>query len=94
MKILFVMPKVGAWATHGQHRAPNQLYAHWAAYARSKGYEDVEVLDCRATDIALEQMVATIKEKQPDVVVLGDMLHSYGGFAIIHYFCNWWLCIW
>ena len=32
MKILFVMPKVGSWATHGKHVAPNQLYAHWAAY--------------------------------------------------------------
>ena len=27
MKILFVMPRVGAWATHGKHLAPNQLYA-------------------------------------------------------------------
>lgn len=86
MKILFVMPKVGAWATHGEHRAPNQLYAHWAAYVREKGYEDVEVLDCRALDIPMEQMVEDVKQKNPDIVVLGDMLHSYGGFAIIHYF--------
>ena len=48
MKILFVMPKVGAWATHGKHIAPNQLYAHWAAYVREKGYNDLEVLDCKA----------------------------------------------
>lgn len=86
MKILFVMPKVGAWATHGEHRAPNQLYAHWAAYVREKGYEKVEVLDCRASGIPMEQMVEEVKQKNPDIVVLGDMLHSYGGFAIIHYF--------
>lgn len=86
MKILFCMPKVGAWATHGEHRAPNQLYAHWAAYVREKGYVDLEVLDCRALHIPMEEMVEKVKEKNPDVVVLGDMLHSYGGFAIIHYF--------
>ena len=43
MKILFVMPKVGSWATHGKHVAPNQLYTHWAAYVREKGYKDVSV---------------------------------------------------
>ncbi|MFH1771617.1 MAG: radical SAM protein [Candidatus Omnitrophota bacterium] len=86
MKIMFVMPKVGAWATHGEHKAPNQMYAHWAAYVREKGYEDVEVLDCRALDIPFEVMVQRVKSKNPGVVVLGDMLHSYGGFAIIHYF--------
>ena len=86
MKILFAMPKVGAWATHGEHRAPNQLYAQWAAFIREKGYDDLEVIDCRALGIPMEEMVAKVKEKNPDVVVLGDMLHSYGGFAIIHYF--------
>jgi len=86
MKILFAMPKVGAWATHGEHRAPNQLYAQWAAFIREKGYDDLEVIDCRALGIPMEEMVAKVKEKKPDVVVLGDMLHSYGGFAIIHYF--------
>lgn len=86
MKILFVSPKLGAWATHGEHRAPNQLYAQWAAYIREKGYDDLEVLDCKAGDIPLDEMVEKIKEKNPDVVVLGDMLHSYGGFAILWYF--------
>ena len=88
MKILFVMPKVGAWATHGEHRAPNQLYAHWAAYVREKGYDDVEVLDCRALGIPTDEMIAKVKEKNPDVVVLGDMLHSYGGYAIVWYFLD------
>jgi len=86
MKILFVMPKVGAWATHGIHRAPNQLYAHWASYVREKGYEDVSVLDCRALEIEEREMIERIKQINPDIVVLGDMLHSYGGYAIVHYF--------
>jgi len=86
MKILFVTPKVGAWATHGDHKAPNQLYAQWAAYIREQGYDNLEVLDCRAHDIAMDKMVSMVKEKNPDVVVLGDMLHSYGGFAILWYF--------
>lgn len=86
MKIMFVMPKVGAWATHGQHRAPNQMYAQWGAYIREKGYDNLEVLDCRAFEISMEEMVQRVKDKNPEVVVLGDMLHSYGGFAIIHYF--------
>ncbi len=86
MKIMFVMPKLGAWATHGIHRAPNQLYAQWGAYIREKGYEDLQVLDCRALEIPMDAMVENVKEKNPDVVMLGDMLHSYGGFAILWYF--------
>jgi radical SAM superfamily enzyme YgiQ (UPF0313 family) len=86
MKILFVTPKTGAWATHGKHLGPNQLYAQWAAFVREKGFKDLEVLDCRAHQIEAEQMVNKVKEKNPEVVVIGDMLHSYGGFGIIHYF--------
>lgn len=86
MKILFVMPKVGAWATHGTHLAPNQLYAHWAAYAREHGYKEVEALDCRALDLDKDQMVERVKASRPDIVVLGDMLHSYGGYGIITHF--------
>ncbi len=86
MKILFVMPKVGAWATHGKHVAPNQLYAHWAAYVREKGYEDVEVLDCKALELPMEAMVARVKEKNPDIVVIGEQLHSYGGYAVVAHF--------
>ena len=71
MKILFVMPKVGAWATHGKHIAPNQLYAHWAAYIREKGYTDLEVLDCKAGELSMDEMAQKVKEKNPEVVVLG-----------------------
>ena len=31
-------------------------------------------------------MVEKVKEKNPDVVVIGDMLHSYGGYGIIAHF--------
>ncbi len=86
MKVLFVTPKLGAWATHGKHLGPNQLYAQWAAYIREKGYKELEVLDCKALEIEMDEMVAKVKEKSPDVVTIGDMLHSYGGFAILHYF--------
>ncbi len=86
MKILFVMPKIGAWATHGEHIAPNQLYAQWAAYIREKGYEDLEVLDCTIAGIPLDQLAQKVKEKNPDVVVLGDMIHCSVGFGILWYF--------
>jgi len=86
MKVLFLSPKLGAWATHGNHLAPNQLYAQWAAYIREKGFNDLQVLDCKALSIEMEPMIEKVKEINPDVVVLGDMLHSYGGFAILHYF--------
>ena len=82
MKVLFVTPQLGSWATHGHHVAPNQMHAHWAAYAREKGTIEPEVLDCKALDIPFEKMLEIIKEKNPDVVVLGDILHSYGGFAV------------
>jgi len=33
------------------------------------------VLDCKALDISFDKMFEMIKEKNPDVVVLGDILH-------------------
>jgi hypothetical protein len=36
MRVLFVTPQLGSWATHGHHVAPNQMHAQWAAYAREK----------------------------------------------------------
>ena len=86
MKILFVSPKIGAWATHGKHLAPNQLYAQWGAFVREKGYEDLEVLDCTALDIPLEEVAERVKEKSPDVVVMGDMIHCSVGFAELWHF--------
>lgn len=86
MKVLFVQPNLGSWATHGHHVAANQMHAHWAAYTREKGTVEPEVLDCKALEIPMDKMIEMVKEKNPDVVVLGDMLHSYGGFAVQHYF--------
>jgi len=62
------------------------MHAHWAAYAREKGTIEPEVLDCKVGDIPFPQMLEMVKEKKPDVVVLGDILHSYGGFAVQKYF--------
>ena len=64
MKVLFVMPKIGAWATHGEHVAPNQLYAQWASYIREKGYDDLEVLDCTILGIPLDQVAEKVKQKR------------------------------
>ncbi len=86
MKILFVMPKVGSWATHGKHVAPNQLYAHWAAYVREKGYDKLEVIDGKALEIPMDKMVEMVKQKNPDVVVMGEQLHSYGGYGVVAHF--------
>lgn len=86
MKVLFVTPKLGSWATHGHHVAPNQMHAQWAAYAREKGTIEPEVLDCKVLGIPFDEMLNIIKNKNPQVIVLGDMLHSYGGFAVQKYF--------
>jgi len=86
MKILFVSPKVGAWATHGEHFAPNQLYAQWAAYIREKGYSDLHVLDCTVLGIGLDQIGEKVKEINPDLVLLGDMIHCAVGFGVIWHF--------
>lgn len=86
MKILFVMPKVGAWATHGEHHAPNQLYAQWGAYIREKGYTDLQVLDCTVEKIALDKIADKVKEINPDTILMGDMIHCSVGFGVLWHF--------
>jgi len=86
MKVLFVTPQLGSWATHGHHVAPNQMHAQWAAYAREQKTIEPEVLDCKALGIPMDKMLEIIKEKSPEVIVMGDVLHSYGGFAVQKYF--------
>ncbi len=86
MKVLFVMPPLGAWSTYGVHRAPNQFYAQLAAYIRERKTAEVEVVDARAWDMEVKEMLEEIKEKCPDVVVLGDIFHSTGGLAVIWHF--------
>lgn len=86
MNILFVTPPIGSWATHGNHKAPNQYYAQLAAYIRKKNLAAVQVLDCKALDLSYGQMIDRIKEINPDMVIFGDLLHSTGGLAIIWHF--------
>jgi len=86
VKVLFVTPQLGSWATHGHHVAPNQMHAQWAAYIRQEQAVKVEVLDCKVLGIPFDEMLEIIQKKQPDVIVLGDILHSYGGFAVQKYF--------
>jgi len=86
MKVLFLTPPFGAWATHGDHKAPNQYYAQVAAYVREKGVAQPHVLDCRALGMDTDQMMEKIKDLRPDMVVFGDLLHSTGGLAVIWHF--------
>ncbi len=86
MRVLFITPPIGAWATHGKHKAPNQYYAQLAAYVRQQQLADVEVLDCRALDLDYPSMMKKVKNINPDVVVMGDLLHSTGGLAVIWHF--------
>lgn len=85
-KVLFVMPPIGGWATHGVNRAANQFYAQLAAYIREKKVAEPFVLDARALDLTYDDIRAKLKELKPDLVVLGDILHSTGGLAVIWHF--------
>lgn len=85
-KVLFLTPPIGAWATHGNHKAPNQFYAQLAAYVRQEKLAQVEVLDCRAVEMDYPAMMQRIEAIKPDVVVFGDLLHSTGGLAVIWHF--------
>jgi len=86
MKILFLTPPIKAWDSHGLHKAANQMHAQAAAYIRSKELAEVDALDCRALDMDWDQMMASIKEKNPDYVFVGDQLFSTCGAAVIWYF--------
>jgi len=86
MKILFVNPPIGAWATHGAHCAPNQFYAQLIAYVREKNLASPFLIDARADKLSFDDMLAKIKEIKPDVIFLGEILHSTGGLAPIWYF--------
>lgn len=85
-KVLFIMPPIGGWATHGVIKAPNQFYAQLAAYLRVQKVAEPLVLDARAFDLNYDDVKNKIKEIAPDVVVLGDILHSTGGLAVIWHF--------
>jgi len=86
MKVLFITPPMGSWATHGDHKAPNQYYAQIAAYLREQNVADVEVLDAKALEMSSDDMLAKVKEIAPDLCVFGDLLHSTGGLSVIWHF--------
>lgn len=85
-KVLFIMPPIGGWATHGVNKTANQFYAQLAAYVREKKVAEPVVIDARAMDYNYETVKAKVKELKPDMVVLGDILHSTGGLAVIWHF--------
>lgn len=84
MKILFVQPPIGAWATWGKHKALNIGHAQLAGYIRERNPGvDIAILDCRAFDLTEVTMLEKIGEVRPDVVYLGDILHTTGGLAVV-----------
>ncbi|MGE5279153.1 MAG: B12-binding domain-containing radical SAM protein [Deltaproteobacteria bacterium] len=85
-KVLFIMPPIGGWATHGVNKAANQYYAQLAAYIRAKEVAEPFVLDARALDLSYDDVRDRVREMKPDLVVLGDILHSTGGLAVIWHF--------
>lgn len=86
MKVLFLTPPLKAWDSHGHHLAANQMHAQLAAFLREKKIADVDALDCRALDMDWEAMVKYAQETKPDVVFVGELLHSTCGAAVIWYF--------
>ena len=84
MKILFLQPPLGAWATWGVHKAINIGHAQLAAYLRehNPGIK-LEVLDCRALELSEAQMLDKVSQIRPDIVYLGDILHTTGGLAVV-----------
>ncbi len=86
MKVLFLTPPLKAWDSHGFHRAANQMHAQLAAYLREKKLAEVFALDCRALDLDWQGMMKKVLEIKPDMVFVGELLHSTCGAAVIWYF--------
>jgi radical SAM superfamily enzyme YgiQ (UPF0313 family) len=84
MKILFLQPPLGAWATWGTHRAINIGHAQLAGYLRQHNPgAQLEVLDCRALGLTDAQMLERVGEIKPDILYVGDILHTTGGLAVV-----------
>ena len=86
MKVLFLTPPLKAWDSHGYHLAANQMHAQLAAYLRTKKIADVAVLDSRAMELDWNAMLKEVKNINPDLVFVGELLHSTCGAAVIWYF--------
>jgi radical SAM superfamily enzyme YgiQ (UPF0313 family) len=86
MKVLFLTPPRGSWASFGRHFVPNALHAQLAAFLReerSGGAVNVEVLDCTASSIDWDGITEKVKEISPDMVFLGEPIHANGGVGFI-----------
>ncbi|MCZ6548836.1 MAG: cobalamin B12-binding domain-containing protein, partial [Deltaproteobacteria bacterium] len=82
MKLLFVTPPMGNWAPWGErHIASNSLHAQLAAFIRETKSAEVEVLDCRALGLDINQMMDEIKSRDPDAVFFGSLIPGAGGAA-------------
>lgn len=86
MKVLFLTPPLKAWDSHGYHLAANQMHAQLAAYLREKKLAEVEALDSRALGLDWDTMLNSVKKSNPDIVFVGELLHSTCGAAVIWYF--------
>lgn len=86
MKILFLTPPLKAWDSHGHHLAANQMHAQLAAYVREKNLGEPQVIDSRAEELDWAGMMKRVDELQPDMVFVGELLHSTCGAAVIGYF--------
>lgn len=87
MKLLFITPPMGSWATFGpKHRATNSLHAQLAAFIREKKSAEVEVLDCRALELDENQMMEEVQRRRPDVVFFGSLIPAAGGAAQLNRF--------
>jgi radical SAM superfamily enzyme YgiQ (UPF0313 family) len=86
MKVLFLTPPLKAWDSHGNHKACNQMHAQLAAYLREKKLAEVDALDCRALEMDWDAMLKYVQKSKPDIVFVGELLHSTCGAAVIWYF--------
>ncbi len=87
MKVLFIAPPMGNWAQMGNHHiAANPLHAQLAAFIREKKSAEVDVLDCRALSLDLDQMMEEIHRRGPDVVFFGTVIAAAGGVAPLNRF--------
>ena len=86
MKVLFLTPPLKAWDSHGNHKACNQMHAQLASYLREKKLAEVDALDCRALEMNWDDMLKYALKTKPDMVFVGELLHSTCGAAVIWYF--------